>query len=48
VAGCLKVLRGLNYEHVLSLEYEENPSNPLSDIEVCLKAVRDAAATLKG
>jgi inosose dehydratase len=46
VLGCLKVLKKLNYQNCLSLEYEENPSNPLSDIEVCLKTVRDAAAKL--
>lgn len=46
VAGCLKVLRKLDYQYCLALEYEENPSNPLSDIEACLKTVREAAATL--
>ena len=38
----LKVLKKLNYQNCLSLEYEENPKNPLSDIEVCLKVIRDA------
>ena len=42
VAGCLKVLRKLDYDYALSLEYEENPKNPLSDIEVCLAEVRKA------
>lgn len=46
VLGCLKVLKRLDYQNCLSLEYEENPSNPLSDIEVCLKTVRDAVARL--
>ena len=46
VLGCLKALKKLKYQNCLSLEYEENPSNPLSDIEVCLKTVRDAAAKL--
>ena len=46
VLGCLKALRELDYQYSVSLEYEENPSNPLSDIEVCLKTVRDAAAKL--
>jgi len=46
VLGCLKALRKLDYQYSVSLEYEENPSNPLSDIEVCLKTVRDAAAKL--
>ncbi|MFP6762862.1 MAG: sugar phosphate isomerase/epimerase [Planctomycetaceae bacterium] len=44
--ACLKHLRKLNYKNCLSLEYEENPENPLSDIEVCLKTVRDAVAKL--
>lgn len=43
---CLKELRKLKYNMCLSLEYEENPSNPLSDIEVCLKTVRDAVTKL--
>lgn len=42
VVGCLRALRKLQYDHCLSLEYEENADNPLSDIEVCLKTVRDA------
>lgn len=48
VAGCLKALRKLDYQGCLSLEYEENEQNPLSDIEVCLQAVRDAVAELDG
>lgn len=44
VAGCLKALKKLDYQYCLALEYEENPSNPLSDIEACLKTVREAAA----
>lgn len=46
VPGCLKELRKLNYDYGLSLEYEENPKNPLSDIEVCLQTVREAVAKL--
>lgn len=46
VLGCLKALRKLKYDNCLSLEYEENPDNPLSDIEVCLQVVREAAAKL--
>ena len=42
VPGCLVALRKLKYEHSLSLEYEENPKNPLSDLNVCLQVVRDA------
>ena len=46
VAGCLKVLRGLDYQGCLSLEYEENEANPLSDIEICLETVREAVAEI--
>ena len=46
VLGCLKVLRKLKYQNCLSLEYEKNPKNPLSDIEVCLRVIREAAAKL--
>jgi sugar phosphate isomerase/epimerase len=46
VLGCMQALRKLDYKHSLSLEYEENPKNPLSDIELCLQSVRDAAKKL--
>ena len=42
LAGCLKALKKLDYKYSLSLEYEESPQNPIADIELCLKAVRDA------
>jgi inosose dehydratase len=44
--GVLRVLKKLNYQNCLSLEYEENPKNPLSDIEVCLKVIRDAVVKI--
>jgi inosose dehydratase len=44
---CLRILKQLNYEGCLALEYEENEKNPLSDIEVSLQAVRDAAVKLR-
>jgi len=44
--GCLKALKKLDYQYCLALEYEENEKNPLSDLEVCLKNVRAAAAKL--
>jgi len=47
VPACLKLLKKLDYQYCLALEYEENPDNPLSDIEVCLQVVRDAVAGLK-
>ena len=46
VVGVLRALREIDYDRNLSLEYEENPQNPLSDIELCLKAVREAVAYL--
>ena len=46
VLGCLRVLKRLNYQGCLALEYEEHPENPISDIAVSLQAVREAAAKL--
>jgi inosose dehydratase len=46
ILGCLRVLKKLNYQGCLALEYEENEQNPLSDIAVSLAAVREAAAKL--
>jgi len=46
VLGCLKALKKLNYQNCLAIEYEENPMNPLSDLEVCLKNVRAAVEKL--
>jgi len=42
VVGCLKALKKLNYQYSISLEYEEHPENPISDIEQCLKTVKTA------
>lgn len=42
LADCLKALKKLDYKYSLSLEYEENPQNPIADVELCLKAVREA------
>jgi sugar phosphate isomerase/epimerase len=44
--GVLRALRKINYREVLALEYEENPENPIGDIEQCLAAVRTALQTL--
>jgi sugar phosphate isomerase/epimerase len=46
IFGCLKALKALKYDNILAIEYEENPENPLSDLEVGLKHVREAAAKL--
>jgi sugar phosphate isomerase/epimerase len=42
VADCLKALKKLDYKYSLSLEYEESPDNPIADIELSLKTVREA------
>jgi inosose dehydratase len=42
VLGCLKALKKLDYQYCLAIEYEENADNPMSDLEVCLKNVREA------
>lgn len=44
--GVLRALRKINYREVLALEYEENPQNPIPDIEQCLAAVRTALQAL--
>jgi len=46
VLGCLKVLDKIKYKYCLALEYEENPKNPVSDIEICLANMRQAMAKL--
>lgn len=40
--GLLKVLRQNRFRGLLSLEYEEHAENPISYIEACLAAVREA------
>eukprot|EP00456_Euglypha_rotunda_P059785 TRINITY_DN49_c0_g2_i2.p1 TRINITY_DN49_c0_g2~~TRINITY_DN49_c0_g2_i2.p1 ORF type:complete len:285 (-),score=83.30 TRINITY_DN49_c0_g2_i2:95-949(-) len=44
IVGLLKALKALDYQYCVALEYEENASNPLPDIEACLKHVRECAA----
>jgi len=46
VLGCLKVLQKSKYKYCLALEYEENPKNPVPDLEICLQNVRAAMAKL--
>lgn len=46
IVGTLRALREIGYTNPISLEYEENPENPLSDIELCLAAVRKGVAYL--
>lgn len=40
--GFLKALRAARFNGVLALEYEENPDNPVSDIQACLAYAREA------
>ena len=44
ILGSLKALKKLNYQYGISLEYEEHPENPISDMEQCLKAVKSAVS----
>jgi inosose dehydratase len=46
VLGCLKVLDKIKYKYCLALEYEENPKNPVPDIQICLANMRKAMAKL--
>lgn len=46
IVGCLKVLDRIQYKYCLALEYEENPMNPVPDIQACLENVRKAIAKL--
>jgi sugar phosphate isomerase/epimerase len=42
-----KELLRIPFHGVMSLEYEENPRDPIPEIEACLAAVRDAIAKAK-
>jgi inosose dehydratase len=44
VVGVFKALKAQNYRGLVALEYEENPKDPIADIEACLAAARDAIA----
>lgn len=46
VVGCLRALQAQKYQHCLALEYEENPQNPVPDIEICLQKLRAAMEKL--
>lgn len=46
LVGCLKILQKIKYKYCLALEYEENPKNPVPDIEICLENVQKAIAKL--
>jgi inosose dehydratase len=42
LSATLRLLAEQRYSGILSLEYEENPSDPLPDIRLCLKAIQEA------
>ena len=46
VSAVLKELNKQRYAGILSLEYEENPQDPLPDIKQCLEVVRKALAQI--
>lgn len=46
ILGCLRELHKQKYQYCLALEYEENPQNPVPDLEICLKNVRAAMEKL--
>ena len=43
----MQALAKLKYDYVVALEYEENESNPIPDIEKCLKAIKNSLDTVK-
>lgn len=47
IAGCLKALNKCEFKNCLSIEYEENPKDPIADLKICLESVRKAVASLK-
>ena len=46
LVGCLKILQRIKYKYCLAIEYEENPKNPVPDIEICLDNVKKAITKL--
>lgn len=42
LVGTLRALKQVRFRECLALEYEEHPENPMSYLEECLAAVRDA------
>ncbi len=50
VVGVFKALRKVNFpvDGALSLEYEEQPENPLADVQACLAVAQEAAQKAAG
>jgi inosose dehydratase len=44
--GVLRALKKIRFDGCLALEYEENPANPVADMDECLRVVREAAKQL--
>ena len=42
----LKALAANKYGHVLAIEYEEKPENPLEDLKACLAEAKKAIAAI--
>lgn len=42
----LRELKKLHFSHCLALEYEENPQDPISDMQECLRVTREAVKKL--
>jgi sugar phosphate isomerase/epimerase len=42
---CFRTLRGIGFgpEQALSIEYEENPDDPIADVQACVRAASEAA-----
>ena len=46
LADLLKALAAIRYSYAVAIEYEENPKDPIAEIQACLAAYRKAVATL--
>jgi inosose dehydratase len=42
--GLFKALKRLHYHHLIALEYEDHPENPMDDIRASFAAIREALA----
>jgi sugar phosphate isomerase/epimerase len=47
VVGLFRELLALKFSHLVALEYEENPQDPMADVDLCLAASKDAIAKAK-
>jgi sugar phosphate isomerase/epimerase len=42
VPAVLKALREVKFKHMISIEYEANPSDPMADVKECVQLFKDA------